>query len=64
MSKKIKIFLLLQNKRPIKSVDGEHVSFSTMAAAKRQLRKWKEQGDCHVYGRDTFFIKDVTIVQI
>lgn len=64
--KKMKVFILLigDYSKPVKSVSGEYLCFDSLTNARLKVKEWKEQGDRHVYGNDTFEVKQIKIRQI
>jgi len=64
--KALKVFMLVIDDytKPVKSVNGEILCFDSLRNARAQIAEWKRQGDTHVYGRDTFHVKQVKVRQI
>ncbi len=62
----MKIFILVikDHSKPVKSVSGEYLAFDSRTNAQRQIKEWKALGNRHVYGRDTFDVKDIKIRQV
>jgi len=55
-------YIVTQKGKPLKSVDGEFLTFSTRKAATEKVRHMKSLGERHIYGRDEFLSKDLKVV--
>jgi hypothetical protein len=62
MAKMIFQYIVCQNNKPLKSVDGEFVIFSTKKAATEMVKQMKSRGDRHIYGHDEFNAKDLKVI--